>query len=90
MVEDSCSFKLGDEGFGAYQYGGDHQRLESVSKRAGKRQENFDVPLAWKNRVVRLVFEGSDDGYRSLNNGTSAGPVHQRSFYRFKYDVTCC
>ena len=77
------------EGFGAYQYGGDHQRASnSFPKEQGKYKQNFDVPIAWKNRVVRLVFEGSMTDTEVWINGTSAGPVHQGSFYRFKYDVS--
>ncbi|HJX93325.1 MAG TPA: glycoside hydrolase family 2 TIM barrel-domain containing protein, partial [Pyrinomonadaceae bacterium] len=77
------------EGFGAYQYGGDHQRASNpFPKEQGKYKLNFDVPLAWKNRVVRLVFDGSMTDTEVWINGTSAGPVHQGSFYRFKYDIT--
>jgi hypothetical protein len=77
------------EGFGTYQYGGDHQRVTNpFPKEEGKYKLNFDVPVAWKNRVVRLVFEGSMTDTEVWINGTSAGPVHQGSFYRFKYDIT--
>jgi beta-galactosidase/beta-glucuronidase len=77
------------EGFGAYQYGGDHQHASNpFPKEQGKYKLNFDVPLAWKNRVVRLVFDGSMTDTEVWINGTSAGPVHQGSFYRFKYDIT--
>jgi len=49
---------------------------------------NFDLPAGWQHRVVRLVFEGSMTDTEVWVNGMSAGPVHQGSFYRFKYDVT--
>jgi len=77
------------EGFGAYQYGGDHQRASNpFPKEQGKYKLNFDVPLPWKDRVVRIVFEGSMTDTEVWINGTSAGSVHQGSFYRFKYDIT--
>jgi len=49
---------------------------------------NFNAPQHWKNRVVRLVFEGSMTDTEVWVNGRSAGPVHQGSFYRFKYGIT--
>src|SRR6185369_16857700 len=77
------------EGFGTYQYGGDHQRAENpFPKEQGKYKLNFEAPLKWKNRVVRLVFEGSMTDTEVWINGKSAGPVHEGSFYRFKYDIS--
>ena len=77
------------EGFGTYQYGGDHQRAENpFPKEQGKYKFNFEAPVKWKNRVVRLVFEGSMTDTEVWINGKSAGPVHEGSFYRFKYDIT--
>ena len=77
------------EGFGTYQYGGDHQRAENpFPKEQGKYKLNFEAPLKWKNRVVRLVFEGSMTDTEVWVNGKSAGPVHEGSFYRFKYDIS--
>jgi beta-galactosidase/beta-glucuronidase len=48
----------------------------------------FLVPAAWRGRVVRLVFDGVMTDAEVWVNGQSAGPTHQGSFYRFKYDVT--
>ena len=77
------------EGFGSYQYGGDHQReTNPFPKEQGKYKLNFNVPAVWKDRVVRLVFEGSMTDTEVWINGKSAGPVHQGSFYQFKYDIT--
>ena len=77
------------EGFGTYQYGADHQRESNpFPKEQGKYKLNFEVPQHWRNRVVRLVFEGSMTDTEVWVNGKSAGPVHQGSFYRFKYDIT--
>ena len=77
------------EGFGSYQYGGDHQReTNPFPKEQGKYRFSFEAPKLWKSRVVRLVFEGSMTDTEVWVNGKSAGSVHQGSFYRFKYDIT--
>ena len=76
------------EGFGTYQYGGDHQKESApFPKEQGKYKLSFDVPLSWKSRVVHIVFEGSMTDTEVWINGKSAGPIHQGSFYRFKYDI---
>jgi hypothetical protein len=77
------------EGFGSYQYGGDRQReTNPFPKEQGKYRLTFEVPQPWKDRVVRLVFDGSMTDTEVWVNGKSAGPMHQGSFYRFKYDIT--
>lgn len=76
------------EGFGEYQYGADRQRATSYPNEQGKYRLNFNVPVRWRNRVVRIVFEGAMTDTEVWINGKSAGPVHQGSFYRFKYDIT--
>ena len=76
------------QGFGEYQYGGDRIRATSFPKEQGKYRFKFSVPAQWKNRVVRIVFDGSMTDTEVWINGKSAGPVHQGSFYRFKYDIT--
>lgn len=77
------------EGFGEYQYGADHQRATNpFPKEQGKYRLKFEVPVSWQKRVVRLVFEGSMTDTEVWVNGTSPGPTHQGSFYRFKYDIT--
>ena len=75
------------EGFGTYQYGVDRQR-NSFPKEQGRYRYIFPIPYAWRKRVVRIVFEGSMTDTAVWINGQSAGPVHQGSFYRFKYDIT--
>ncbi|HEU4387492.1 MAG TPA: glycoside hydrolase family 2 TIM barrel-domain containing protein, partial [Blastocatellia bacterium] len=74
-------------GFGAYNYGGDG-RTGAVPSEQGKYRTRFVVPRSWKGRVIRLVFDGSMTDTEAWINGHSAGPVHQGSFYRFKYDIT--
>jgi len=75
------------QGFGSYQYGGDRQR-NPFPKEEGRYRFIFPVPYAWRTRIVRIVFEGSMTDTEVWINGRSAGPVHQGSFYRFKYDIT--
>ncbi|HKB90878.1 MAG TPA: glycoside hydrolase family 2 TIM barrel-domain containing protein, partial [Opitutaceae bacterium] len=78
------------EGYGGYNYGMPDKNAEPVpiAKEQGKYRLNFQVPKEWKDKVVRLVFDGSMTDTEAWVNGTSAGPVHQGSFYRFKYDVS--
>lgn len=39
-------------------------------------------------KKVFIVFEGSMTDTRVMINGRQAGPVHEGSFYSFKYDIT--
>lgn len=54
----------------------------------GRYEQLFSVPKNWSERRVFLVFDGSMTDTRAWVNGESVGPVHQGSFYRFKYEVT--
>ncbi len=54
----------------------------------GRYQHDFETPATWAGKRVFLVFEGSMTDTRAAVNGESVGPVHQGSFYRFKYEVT--
>lgn len=54
----------------------------------GLYESTFTLPKAWISRRVFLVFEGAMTDTSAKLNGESAGPTHQGSFYRFKYDVT--
>jgi hypothetical protein len=77
------------EGFGTYQYGGDRQReTNPFPKEQGKYRTRFLIPNHWTSRTIRLVFEGSMTDTEVWINGKSAGPIHQGSFYQFKYDIT--
>src|ERR1700738_1456674 len=77
------------QGFGGYNYGrnriGDANPLANEQ---GKYRLRFSVPIDWKGEVVRLVFDGAMTDTEVWINGQPAGPIHQGSFYRFKYDVT--
>jgi len=70
-------------GFGNYTYGRDAADAEQ-----GLYRKAFEVPVAWRDRRVFIVFEGSMTDTDVKINGQSAGPTHQGAFYRFQYDVT--
>lgn len=71
-------------GFGSYHYG----QQPNKSAEHGLYRTRFAVPTAWKERRVRLVFDGAMTDTSVTLNGRSAGPTHQGGFTRFRYDVT--
>jgi hypothetical protein len=71
------------QGFGSYNYG--HDKVKSNEQ--GLYKHDFFAE-AWKGKRVFIVFEGSMTDTKVMINGKEAGPVHQGSFYRFKYDIT--
>lgn len=73
------------QGFGSYHYGWEENLKENES---GLYKYKFPSNSAWKNKVIRIVFEGSMTDTEVKINGKPAGPIHQGSFYRFKYDIT--
>jgi Glycosyl hydrolases family 2, TIM barrel domain/Glycosyl hydrolases family 2, sugar binding domain/Glycosyl hydrolases family 2/Domain of unknown function (DUF4981)/Beta galactosidase small chain len=76
-------------GFGGYNFGRPHDEATNpLAQEQGKYRLRFDVPAGWRGRVVRLVFEGVMTDAEVRVNGKPAGPVHQGSFYRFKYTIT--
>ena len=76
-------------GFGGYNFGRPHdEKTNPLAREQGKYRRRFDVPAEWRGRVVRLVFDGVMTDAEVTVNGQSAGPAHQGSFYRFKYDIT--
>lgn len=73
------------QGFGTYHYGWE----EDFSKNEiGYYKYKFSSDPAWKDKTVKIVFEGSMTDTEVKINGKSAGAIHQGSFYRFKYDIT--
>lgn len=89
------------QGFGGYTYGRYYIYKERESEKQydayrehdshdeyGIYRHNFRVPKAWKDKQVRIVFEGVMTDAEVKVNGEPAGPVHQGSFYRFSYDIT--
>ena len=43
---------------------------------------------SWRERQVRIVFDGSMTDTTVWINGQQAGETHQGAFYRFHYDIT--
>lgn len=73
------------QGFGAYEYGNEDP---DRPKNHGSYSRHFTVPAGWKDKRVRLVFDGAMTDTLVRVNGIQAGPVHQGGFYRFGFDVT--
>ncbi len=79
------------EGFGKYQYGIKFYGKpfpEGIADEVGEYKYTFQVPKAWENKIVKIVFDGSMTDTEVRINGRSAGKMHQGAFYRFKYDIT--
>lgn len=80
------------QGFGAYLYGvhvrGKPDGDAAIPKERGEYRREFTLPADWRDRQVRIVFEGAMTDTAVRVNGQSAGPVHQGGFYRFEYDIT--
>jgi len=74
------------QGFGKYDYGFAKDSVRGKEK--GLYKYSFDVPNAWKNKAVNIVFEGVMTDAEVKINGQSAGETHQGAFYAFKYDIT--
>ncbi|MEO5909774.1 MAG: sugar-binding domain-containing protein, partial [Pelobium sp.] len=79
------------QGFGEYNYGRDYVTYGknfSFADEKGLYKYNFNVPASWKNRDIKIVFEGSMTDTEVKINGKSAGKIHQGAFYLFKYDIS--
>ncbi|WP_069658792.1 glycoside hydrolase family 2 protein [Arcticibacter eurypsychrophilus] len=74
------------QGFGKYDYGFSKDSLRG--KEQGLYKYTFRVADQWKGKKVNIVFEGSMTDTEVKVNGKLAGPIHQGSFYSFKYDVS--
>ncbi|QEM05276.1 glycoside hydrolase family 2 [Mucilaginibacter rubeus] len=74
------------QGFGKYNYGLSKDSLRG--KEQGLYKYEFNVPTSWQGKDINIVFDGSMTDTEVKLNGKSAGPIHQGSFYRFKYDVS--
>lgn len=74
------------QGFGKYNYGFDKDSIRGKEK--GLYKYTFRVPAHWKDKVIKIVFEGSMTDTEVKINGQLAGPVHEGAFYAFKYDIT--
>jgi beta-galactosidase/beta-glucuronidase len=80
------------EGFGTYYYGtqgrGKPDDDPIIPKERGHYRTQFVVPAEWRDRHVRVVFEGAMTDTEVRVNGESVGETHQGGFYRFHYDIT--
>jgi hypothetical protein len=78
------------EGFGEYTYGRWYKELnqKEPSKEEGLYKYEFNVPAAYKDKVVVIAFGGAMTDTEVKINGKLAGPIHQGGFYEFKYDIT--
>ena len=72
------------QGFGTYNYSQDIQNPDEQ----GLYKYNFKVLPQHKGKKIFLVFDASMTDTEVKINGKSAGPIHQGSFYQFKYDIT--
>ena len=73
------------KGFGTLNY---HKDLTNAWGERGLYEHDFTLPQNWSGKRIFLVFDGVMTDTDAKLNGQSVGPVHQGSFYRFKYDVT--
>jgi hypothetical protein len=79
------------QGFGSYNYGRDYVTYGKnfrFEEEKGIYKHQFTIPARWKNKIVRIVFEGSMTDTEVKINGKIAGATHRGSFYRFSYDIT--
>jgi len=74
------------QGFGKYNYG--FAKDSARGKEKGLYKYKFKVPKSWEGKTVNIVFDGAMTDTEVKINGQSAGPIHQGSYYRFKYDIT--
>ncbi len=74
------------QAFGKYDYGFAKDSLRGKEK--GFYKYSFAAPAAWKNKKVKIVFEGVMTDAAVKINGQPAGEIHQGAFYAFKYDIT--
>jgi hypothetical protein len=73
------------KGFGTLTY---HKDSTNAWDERGLYEHEFSVPQKWNGKRIFLVFDGVMTDTDAKLNGQSVGPVHQGSFYRFKYEVT--
>jgi hypothetical protein len=74
------------QGFGKYDYGFAKDSVRGKEK--GLYKYSFNAPLAWKNKAIKIVFEGVMTDAEVKINGQPAGEMHQGAFYAFKYNIS--
>ncbi|MBP1666639.1 MAG: glycoside hydrolase family 2, partial [Bacteroidetes bacterium] len=72
------------QGFGSYLYGNVNKEINET----GHYKYEFTVSKTWIKKKIFIVFEGSMTDTEVKINGKLAGPIHQGSFYQFKYDIS--
>ena len=70
------------KGFGHLTY---HKDGTNAYDERGRYEHEFAVAENWRDKRIFLVFDGVMTDTEAKLNGQSVGPVHQGSFYRFKY-----
>ncbi len=73
------------KGFGTLTY---HKDATNAWNERGLYEHEFSVSESWRGKRIFLVFDGVMTDTDAKLNGQPVGPVHQGSFYRFKYEVT--
>ncbi|WP_010134577.1 glycoside hydrolase family 2 protein [Ochrovirga pacifica] len=76
------------QGFGNYNYGRDYKAGKAYHNEYGIYKHQFTVPKVWKQREVKIVFEGVMTDAEVKINGQLAGEIHQGAFYEFKYNIS--
>ncbi len=80
------------QGFGSYYYGTQRRGKPDddplIPKETGTYRRDFEIPTAWKDREIRIVFEAAMTDTTVFINGQQAGDTHQGGFYRFDFDIT--
>ncbi|WP_139062135.1 glycoside hydrolase family 2 TIM barrel-domain containing protein [Ochrovirga pacifica] len=74
------------QGFGTYNYGSD--KIEDRVNEYGLYKHSFFADKNWKNKDIKIVFEGVMTDAEVKVNGKLAGEVHQGAFYEFNYTIT--
>ncbi|MCL7762530.1 beta-galactosidase [Polaribacter sp. Z014] len=76
------------QGFGNYNYGRDFKIPKKYNDEYGLYKHTFSVPKNWKQKEVKIVFEGVMTDCEVKINGKLAGEIHQGAFYEFKYGIS--
>jgi hypothetical protein len=80
------------QGFGAYYYGtqgrGKPDDDPVIPRETGTYRRSFEIPRAWRDREIHIVFEAAMTDTTVFVNGQRAGDTHQGGFYRFSHDIT--
>lgn len=72
------------QGFGTFNY---FQDLKNPDEK-GFYKYSFKTKNEWDHKNIFIVFEGSMTDTEVKIDGQIVGPVHQGSFYQFRYDIS--